>query len=195
MMVAERKITGSGDDVGDQHVFEQRDFVAQLQFAFLEALQLNHIDIGHLAQRVDRGIKVAVVTAGNFNARPDFNLFHAVRSSDCQAAWRRLIPTTTPVAAAALAQPDNAAASIKTQAWTSAAVRENIIHPSQCHQPGWRRRETSMANAHLASLTARHALLDETVTTETRRPHPDQARLARLKREKLKLKEEIERFH
>lgn len=52
-----------------------------------------------------------------------------------------------------------------------------------------------MANAHLASLTARHALLDETVTAETRRPHPDQARLARLKREKLKLKEEIERLH
>jgi hypothetical protein len=48
-----------------------------------------------------------------------------------------------------------------------------------------------MASAHLASLTARHAKLDESVAAETRRPMPDQARLARLKREKLKLKEEI----
>lgn len=52
-----------------------------------------------------------------------------------------------------------------------------------------------MANAHLASLTARHARLDESVMAETRRPLPDQARLARLKREKLKLKEEIDRLH
>jgi hypothetical protein len=52
-----------------------------------------------------------------------------------------------------------------------------------------------MANAHLASLTARHARLDESVTAETRRPLPDQAKLAQLKREKLKLKEEIDRLH
>ena len=48
-----------------------------------------------------------------------------------------------------------------------------------------------MASAHLASLTARHAKLDASVAAETRRPLPDQARLARLKREKLKVKEEI----
>ncbi|PZN96153.1 MAG: hypothetical protein DCF31_04950 [Alphaproteobacteria bacterium] len=52
-----------------------------------------------------------------------------------------------------------------------------------------------MANAHLASLNARHAALDASVDAETRRPLPDQVRLARLKREKLKLKEEIERLH
>jgi hypothetical protein len=50
-----------------------------------------------------------------------------------------------------------------------------------------------MANAHLASLTARHARLDASVVAETRRPMPDQARLARLKREKLKVKEAISR--
>ena len=49
-----------------------------------------------------------------------------------------------------------------------------------------------MANAHLASLTARHAALDASVAAETRRPQPDQTRLARLKREKLKVKEEVE---
>ncbi len=52
-----------------------------------------------------------------------------------------------------------------------------------------------MANAHLASLNARHAKLDESVSAETRRPMPDQVRLAQLKREKLKVKEEISRTH
>ena len=49
-----------------------------------------------------------------------------------------------------------------------------------------------MASAHLASLNARHAALDASVDAETRRPMPDQARLARLKREKLRVKEEVE---
>ena len=50
-----------------------------------------------------------------------------------------------------------------------------------------------MANAHLASLNARHASLEKSLATETRRPLPDQARLAELKREKLRIKEEITR--
>lgn len=46
-----------------------------------------------------------------------------------------------------------------------------------------------MASAHLVSLKARHAALEASVVAEARRPMPDQARLARLKREKLKVKE------
>ncbi len=52
-----------------------------------------------------------------------------------------------------------------------------------------------MPNAHLASLTARHAKLEASLAAETKRPLPDSARLARLKREKLKLKEEISAMH
>jgi hypothetical protein len=52
-----------------------------------------------------------------------------------------------------------------------------------------------MANAHLATLNARHAALEASVNAETRRPMPDQARIAQLKREKLKLKEEISQLH
>jgi hypothetical protein len=52
-----------------------------------------------------------------------------------------------------------------------------------------------MANAHLATLNARHAALEASVAAETRRPLPDQVAIARLKREKLKVKEEIERLH
>lgn len=52
-----------------------------------------------------------------------------------------------------------------------------------------------MANAHLATLNARHAALEASVNAEIKRPAPDQALLAKLKREKLKLKEEINRLH
>ena len=52
-----------------------------------------------------------------------------------------------------------------------------------------------MANAHLNSLNARHAALDASVNAETRRPLPDQVTLARLKREKLKVKEAIVQSH
>ena len=50
-----------------------------------------------------------------------------------------------------------------------------------------------MASAHLEALNARHANLDGQIGTEMNRPMPDNAVISRLKREKLKLKEEIGR--
>jgi hypothetical protein len=60
--------------------------------------------------------------------------------------------------------------------------------------PSWLRtpsREYAMANAHLSSLSARHARLDANLAAELRRPMPDAATVARLKREKLRLKDEV----
>jgi hypothetical protein len=50
-----------------------------------------------------------------------------------------------------------------------------------------------MPNAHLKTLTDRHAQLETRLGEEARRPHPDQMRMTRLKREKLVLKEELSR--
>jgi hypothetical protein len=50
-----------------------------------------------------------------------------------------------------------------------------------------------MANTHLASLSAKHAALDSSLTQEMLRPMPDQTVLAQLKKAKLRLKEEIVR--
>ena len=50
-----------------------------------------------------------------------------------------------------------------------------------------------MASAHLEALNARHAQLDGMISAEMSRPLPDPARLSSLKRQKLKLKEEIQR--
>jgi hypothetical protein len=50
-----------------------------------------------------------------------------------------------------------------------------------------------MASAHLEALNARHANIDGMIAAEMTRPLPDSARLAQLKRRKLKLKEEMVR--
>lgn len=44
---------------------------------------------------------------------------------------------------------------------------------------------------HTESLMAKHAALEEKIDMENARPHPDDIRIAELKRQKLKLKEEI----
>lgn len=48
-----------------------------------------------------------------------------------------------------------------------------------------------MQNAHLSALESKHAGLDARINEENQRPHPDDAVLARLKKEKLKIKEAI----
>jgi hypothetical protein len=48
--------------------------------------------------------------------------------------------------------------------------------------------------SHLESLKARHAELEARIEEEDQRPKPDADVMSRLKREKLHLKEEIERL-
>ncbi len=45
---------------------------------------------------------------------------------------------------------------------------------------------------HLRELTSRHRKIDEVLQEEQRRPSSDSLRMTKLKREKLKLKEEIQ---
>ena len=49
-------------------------------------------------------------------------------------------------------------------------------------------------DARIASLNNRHAALEAQISEEDHRPRPDAETLARLKREKLNLKEEMERL-
>jgi len=48
-----------------------------------------------------------------------------------------------------------------------------------------------MQQAHMSALESKHAGLDAQIAEEEQRPHPDDALLARLKKEKLKVKEAI----
>lgn len=48
-----------------------------------------------------------------------------------------------------------------------------------------------MSTSHLSALKSRHADLDEKIANEERRPAPDMGALAQLKKQKLKIKEEM----
>lgn len=50
----------------------------------------------------------------------------------------------------------------------------------------------SNETTHLQALRAKHAALDEEITKEMARPLPDETAISNLKRQKLKIKEEIE---
>jgi hypothetical protein len=48
-----------------------------------------------------------------------------------------------------------------------------------------------MQNAHLSALAAKHAGLERQITAESQRPMPDSRTLADLKKQKLRVKEEL----
>ncbi|HEY0625235.1 MAG TPA: YdcH family protein [Allosphingosinicella sp.] len=48
-----------------------------------------------------------------------------------------------------------------------------------------------MQQAHISALQTRHAGLDARISEEVQRPMPDMATLSRLKKEKLRIKEEM----
>ncbi|MBC2778155.1 YdcH family protein [Parasphingopyxis marina] len=48
-----------------------------------------------------------------------------------------------------------------------------------------------MENAHETALAAKHAGLDKKIEAELQRPSPDQIRLADLKKQKLRIKEQL----
>jgi hypothetical protein len=48
-----------------------------------------------------------------------------------------------------------------------------------------------MQQAHMSALETKHAGLDARINEENQRPHPDDAMLTRLKKEKLRVKEAL----
>lgn len=48
-----------------------------------------------------------------------------------------------------------------------------------------------MTNVHRAALSTRHASLEAELAREAHAPHPDTLRMAKLKKEKLRLKEQL----
>ncbi|WP_332888435.1 YdcH family protein [Allosphingosinicella deserti] len=55
--------------------------------------------------------------------------------------------------------------------------------------------EMRMQQAHISALQNKHADIEARITEESQRPRPDEAALARLKKEKLRVKEAIAGLH
>jgi hypothetical protein len=52
-----------------------------------------------------------------------------------------------------------------------------------------------MQQAHISALQTKHADIEARISEESQRPMPDMATLSRLKKEKLRVKEEIAGLH
>ncbi len=50
-----------------------------------------------------------------------------------------------------------------------------------------------MQNAHFEALSVKHSNLDQRISSESQRPLPDQILIAQLKKQKLRVKEEMAR--
>lgn len=50
-----------------------------------------------------------------------------------------------------------------------------------------------MQNAHFSALSVKHSVLDQRISAESQRPMPDPLILADLKKQKLRIKEELSR--
>jgi hypothetical protein len=62
----------------------------------------------------------------------------------------------------------------------------------QIHHP---RKENVMENSHISALSAKHAGLEARIKAESSRPMPDAILVASLKKQKLRLKEEMTAQH
>jgi hypothetical protein len=80
--------------------------------------------------------------------------------------------------------------------WTGQREHDALPDPAARHcWQGMQKGNVPMATAHREQLIARHARLDASLAAELKRPLPDPTTLRRLKREKLKLKDEIGTSH
>jgi hypothetical protein len=73
--------------------------------------------------------------------------------------------------------------------WTAVPGGDKPPPPWLDH--GSEEEEMRMHQAHVSALQAKHAGLEARIVEESQRPLPDMITLARLKKEKLKLKEEL----
>ena len=75
MVLAQRAKHPSRDDIGRELVLDEGDAVAQLELAFLQALDLQLVGAGRIVQRLDGGIEVAVLLSQARQLRPELAFF------------------------------------------------------------------------------------------------------------------------
>jgi hypothetical protein len=184
----------SGDDVGYPHILQHRDFVAETQLAAFKPGQLQLIRSGGRTQGVDRAIQIAMFFLEQDEAPAnlvgahcvDHPLFRMVRVEAKFGLLKRNH-------AAGLPQPFGAA---RMLIGAFADFAERQLGPSVFYSlsPSRGKGDCRMETGHSSALTAKHAGIEAKIAAEFRRPAPDLTLVARLKKQKLRLKEALSRF-
>ncbi|MGI4731221.1 MAG: YdcH family protein [Janthinobacterium lividum] len=169
----------SRDDVGDEFVAQHLDLVAEPELAFFEPGDLDLIGRSGGAQGIDGGVEVPVLRPQRLDPARDLIVVHATPPPDRYLPRRRR-------ARPKRIDPQNASFDAFTK-WEGALFADRWFNGFPSGEE-----KLPMHTAHQSALQAKHAGLDRRIADEEQRPLPDQTTLHDLKKQKLKLKEEID---
>jgi len=172
-------------------VLKQGDLVPEPQLALLHPRELQLIDRTLIEQGSDGRIEVAMLDLQDFDSLGNLTVVH---DSPC-----RHDPQIAKLSVnASLQRPTDPVIDgfpsfvvARAEAWRQAGRVVIYLHPPFA-KTGYSGKEfLPMHSAHQATLVAKHATLDRRIERESQRPRPDALMIARLKKQKLLIKEEL----
>ena len=172
----------SGDDVGDDAVAQRDDLVLQQQLSLLEAGNLDHRREAIRLERRDLIVEPAVLRPESLQ---ELTKIVIVRRHRITVADSR--PAVTSDATSHV--NDRPPHSVDGQRIEAGQKRIFVIYSPVVTSP--RKGRTPMDYAQAEALEAKHAQLEALIDEEEHRPHPDDIRLHQLKKEKLRVKDEM----
>jgi hypothetical protein len=175
----------SGDDVRNHLIFKLADLVAQPELALFQPGELQLILCSRAPQGLNGIVKIAMLLPEDFDAPGDFLDIHQ----------------GPPLPIAPGSGEPRATQAGGCNEGVTVRRRSRQIRRKQGRQPRrlmiyfpshhGNRGEILMENSHSSALLAKHAGIDARIAAEIRRPSPDSAVLAQLKKQKLRIKEMI----
>jgi hypothetical protein len=199
-----------GDYVRDELILEHRDLIAQAQFSLLEPHELELVAAAAVRQSHDRAVEIAMLDPQQL--QPALYLFRRHDADRSFIVAGRILVTADTIEPGpvewkrwgretALSGPFGLKPSqiggrlSKTgdSPVNSGRQLTRIVIYFLSHI--YRQGDLSMDSSHVSALQAKHAGLDARIKAESSRPMPDAALVASLKKQKLRVKEEMTLSH
>jgi hypothetical protein len=168
----------SGNDVGDDAVTKVGNLVFQQQFAFLQSGDFELIGGPVQAERLDLLVKTTMFRLQHFEHLAGIIIIHPAQFTAVATARHQLTRNDAP-----------ARTKGRTMLQDGDKRSETCFTLAVSSQP--KKGMTPMDQAQVESLEQKHAALEAQIDEEEHRPHPDDIRLHELKKEKLRIKDEI----
>jgi hypothetical protein len=168
----------SSDDVRDDAIAEVGDFVFQQQFALLQAGYFELIGGPVEAERLDFFVKTTMFRLEHVEHLAGIIIIHRAQFTAVATARHQLTRNDAP-----------ARTKGRTMLQDGDKRSETCFTLAVSSQP--KKGMTPMDQAQVESLEQKHAALEAQIDEEEHRPHPDDIRLHELKKEKLRIKDEI----
>jgi hypothetical protein len=178
-----RKLRESGDNIGQERILDRGDPILQHELALFQPGHLQLVGkaplLARMSQCRDRDIEIAMLAAEQREPLAQFLFVHADLSGQSPLAT-------------ALSHAHNKALCKLAILWfvTWSAARSAQAYESLLGSNN-RQGDNPMQSSHVDALKAKHAGLEVRLHEEQIRPAPDIAMIQQIKKQKLRIKEEI----